>query len=414
MNQAPSGDDLILVINSGSSSIKYRLLALPSERVILHGVVDDIGGPRSRHVWHSAESTEQSAATESSQPISNHYQALAAILWTLEKWLNADDGRPLSAIGHRVVHGGERFVEPSLIDRTVVAAIENLSVLAPLHNPSNVLGIRACMELFPAIPQVAVFDTAFHRTIPDYAYRYAIPDVWYRDYGVRRYGFHGTSHRYVAQKAAEFLRRPLSELNLITLHLGNGASISAIENGVCVDTSMGFTPLEGLIMGSRCGDIDASIPLFVQQAGRLSPEAVHEILNHQAGLKGLAGTNDIRALLSRSRQGDEVAGLALAAYVYRVRKYVGAYSAVLGRLDGIVFTGGVGENASEIRRRCCRKLENLGITIDDERNARLVDSMASVGIVGGAVPVLVIRTNEELQIAHEVRGLLRGIHTHKA
>ncbi|MGR9115123.1 MAG: acetate/propionate family kinase [Gammaproteobacteria bacterium] len=401
MKREETEEDRILVINSGSSSVKYQLLSLPAERVIAQGLVDDIGGGHSRHIRSGANISDSTVTGA----ISDHDRAFRIILQALSEPLH---GRPLAAIGHRVVHGGERFVEPTRIDRHVLAEINDLSVLAPLHNPGNVLGIRICLELFPEVPQVAVFDTTFHRTLPDYAYRYAIPDSWYRDYGIRRYGFHGSSHRYVAQKAAEFLKRPLAELNLITLHLGNGASVSAIENGRCVDTSMGFTPLEGLVMGSRCGDIDASIPLYIQQVGALSPEQVHGVLNHQAGLKGLAGTNDVRELLSRDERGDEAAALALAAYVYRIRKYIGAYSAVLGRLDALVFTGGVGEHAPKIRSRCCRNLELLGITIDDALNNEPVVPVAVVSRGGRPVRVLVICTNEELQIAYDAQSLLQG------
>lgn len=407
-NAHRAGEDRILVINSGSSSVKYQLLTLPGERVIARGFVEDIGGPHCRHVANGPGVTPPSLKAGPAEAIPDHYQAFDVIMRALTERLDGQGDRVLTAIGHRVVHGGERFVEPTPIDPAVLAEIEGLSALAPLHNPGNVLGIKVCLALFPAIPQVAVFDTAFHRTLPDYAYRYAIPEAWYRQYGIRRYGFHGSSHRFVAQKAAEFLHRPLTELNLITLHLGNGASVSAIEKGACVDTSMGFTPLEGLVMGSRCGDIDASIPLYLQQVGRLSTEQVHEALNHRAGLRGLAGTNDVRELLLRERRGDEAANLALAAYVYRIRKYIGAYAAVLGRLDAIVFTGGVGENAPEIRSRCCVNLERQGIGLDDALNDRSIGSMASVGDSGKPVQVLVIRTNEELQIAHETRALLHG------
>ncbi len=408
MERGQTAQDRILVINSGSSSIKYQLLTLPGEQVIAHGMVEDIGGARSRHIDYGAGAGKQKPQCIRNVPIANHHQALTLIGSALTAICDDRQQRFLAAIGHRVVHGGETFIEPTLIDPAVLAAIDRLSVLAPLHNPANLCGIHACLALFPDIPQVAVFDTAFHRTIPDYAYRYAVPQAWYRDHGIRRYGFHGSSHRFVAQVAAEFIRRPLSELNLITLHLGNGASVSAIENGLCIDTSMGFTPVEGLIMGSRCGDIDASIPLYMQQAGRLTTAEVNEALNRQAGLTGLAGTNDMRDLLSREQQGDRDAALALAAYVYRIRKYIGAYVAALGRVDALVFTGGVGENAAQIRSRCCRELQLLGISLDEVRNQQVIDSVARVNVTGQPVQVLVIRTNEELQIAYEVRMLLDG------
>lgn len=401
---AAAGEDLILVINSGSSSVKYQLLTLPAERLLAHGIVEDIGGTHSRHLCDDADWDE----SDRRQVIADHETAFRIIAGYLTERLNSSDQDTLTAIGHRVVHGGERFVEPVAVDRSVLAEIDHLAVLAPLHNPANVLGIKVCLDLFPNIPQIAVFDTAFHRTLPDHVYRYAVPESWYRDYGIRRYGFHGSSHRYVAQKAAEFLRRPLSSLNLITLHLGNGASVCAIGNGHCVDTSMGFTPLEGLVMGSRCGDLDASVPLYVQQVGHLSAEAVGDLLNHQAGLKGLAGTNDVRELLIGEAQGDSAAALALAAYVYRIKKYIGAYAAVLGRVDALVFTGGVGENAPVIRSRCCDRLDGLGIKIDEDLNQQALASVAEIGAAAAPVKLLAIRTNEELQIAYEVRALLSG------
>lgn len=406
MKRDQSVQDRILVINSGSSSIKYQLLVLPGERVVAHGVVENIGGAHSRHIDYTAG--KQQPPRIRAIPIANHQQALSLISEFLADTVGRRQDRFLTAIGHRVVHGGESFIAPTLLEPSVVAAIDRLSVLAPLHNPANVQGMRVCLALFPEVPQVAVFDTAFHRTLPDYAYRYAVPRAWYRDYGIRRYGFHGTSHRFVAQAAAAVIKRPLAELNLITLHLGNGASVSAIENGECIDTSMGFTPAEGLIMGSRCGDIDATIPLYMQRAGGLNASEVDEVLNRQAGLTGLAGTNDVRGLLKRETQGDRDAALALAAYVYRIRKYIGAYAAALGRVDALVFTGGVGENSAQIRSRCCRKLQLLGIVLDETRNNRTVDSVARINVTEQPVQVLVIRTNEELQIAGEVRTLLNA------
>lgn len=408
MKENHATNDLILVINSGSSSIKYQLLSLPTESLIAHGMVENIGGDHSRHKIFKTHISDQEPEFKRDITIANHTEGFKLILQLLTEFLSSQKSQPLSAVGHRVVHGGELFVEPTLIDATVLEAIDRLSNLAPLHNPANVLGINVCLDLFPDIPHVAVFDTAFHQTIPDYAYRYAIPEHWYRDFGIRRYGFHGSSHRFVAQKVAAFLNRPLTELNLITLHLGNGASISALENGVCIDTSMGFTPLEGLIMGTRCGDIDASIPLYVQQVGRLSHDEVEHALNFDSGLKGLAGTNDVRELLSRNEEGDESAGLALETYSYRIRKYIGAYSAILGRVDAIVFTGGIGENSTEIRSRCCRQLQKLGISIDPTLNHQPVHSLAVINRTGEPVKIFVIRTNEELQIAHDVWSLLHG------
>ncbi|MEX2208279.1 MAG: acetate kinase [Myxococcota bacterium] len=311
------------------------------------------------------------------------------------------------AIGHRVVHGGERFREPTLVDAGVCRAIGELARLAPLHNPANLLGIEACLEAYPGVPQVAVFDTAFHHTLAPRAFRYAVPEDWYR-LGVRRYGFHGTSHGYVAERAAALLGRPLASLNLITLHLGNGASAAAIENGRCVDTSMGFTPLEGLVMGSRSGDLDPAVPLFVQRAQGLSADALEATLNQESGLRGLCGTNDVREILARETRGDERARLALEIYAYRIRKCIGAYTAVLDRVDALVFTGGVGENAARVRELACAGLARLGIALDAQRNREGAGEACEIGSLGSPVRVLVVRTDEELQIARETLATVRA------
>jgi acetate kinase len=371
----------VLVINCGSSSVKYQVLAV-DEALRLAGGSEEV-----RAQDHRAAFVRIGAELRRSRAI------------------EADQ---LAAIGHRVVHGGERFHAPVLIDARVREAIRELSVLAPLHNPANGVGIEVCLEAFPGVPQVAVFDTAFHQSLPPHAFRYAVPEAWYRRFGVRRYGFHGTSHRYVAERAAEALGRPLAALNLITLHLGNGASAAAILGGRSVDTSMGLTPLEGLVMGTRSGDLDPAIPLFVQREVGLSAEAVDAALNEDSGLQGLAGTSDMRALLAREQAGDERARLALELYGYRIRKYVGAYCAVLGRVDAIVFTGGIGENAARVRTIACAGIELLGIALDEPTNATASGEVAEIGRGGMPVRVLVVRTNEELQIAREALAVLRG------
>jgi acetate kinase len=370
----------VLVINCGSSSVKYQLFAVDEARRLTGG---------SEEV-----------------PAQDHRAAFVRIGAALRGSGALEAGR-LTAIGHRVVHGGERFQAPARIDADVCAAIRELAPLAPLHNPANLIGIEVCREAFPGVPQVAVFDTAFHQTLPPHAFRYAVPDAWYQRFGVRRYGFHGTSHRYVAERAAEALGHPLAALNLITLHLGNGASAAAIRAGRCVDTSMGFTPLEGLVMGTRSGDLDPAIPLFVQRAAGLAPEAVDAALNEDSGLSGLAGTSDMRDLLAREQAGDERACLALELYCYRIRKYVGAYCAVLGRVDALVFTGGVGENAARVRSLACAGLEPLGIALDERANAAAVAEISEIGRAGAPVRTLVVRTNEELQIAREALAALR-------
>ncbi|PKM13422.1 MAG: acetate kinase [Gammaproteobacteria bacterium HGW-Gammaproteobacteria-3] len=395
-----AAEDTVLVINSGSSSIKYQLLALPSETVLLNGLVEGIGGDSARHGYDWLDGSGQRQERILTLPKPDHQQGFSAMSAVL-----SDTRSVPTVIGHRVVHGGERFVQPTRIDPAVLDAIEQLSALAPLHNPANVLGIRVCLELFPQLPQIAVFDTAFHQTIPAYAHRYAVPEAWYREFGIRRYGFHGSSHRFVAQKAADFLQQPLDTLNLITLHLGNGASASAIANGVCVDTSMGFTPLEGLVMGTRCGDIDASIALAVQQKTGMSAAQVDNQLNHCSGLFGMTGTQDMRTLLKRCEQGDESADLAFSLYCYRIKKYIGAYLAVLGRVDAIIFTGGVGENAAAIRSRSCKGLKELGIVIDNDLNNQAVTAAACISQNDSPIRILAIRTHEELQIALEAIAL---------
>jgi len=305
-----------------------------------------------------------------------------------------------------VVHGGEAFSASVAIDQTIIDTIRKLIPLAPLHNPANLTGIEACREIYPSVPQVAVFDTAFHQTMPPRAFRYAIPETWYISHGVRRYGFHGSSHRYVASRAADYLQRPLEDLKLITLHLGNGASAAAIKYGRSIDTSMGFTPLEGLVMGTRCGDLDAAIPLYLENVLDQSADELQEALNRDSGLKGLCGSNDLREVLASEQAGDERARLALDVYCYRIRKYIGAYFVALDGLDALIFTGGVGENASLIRNRVCKGLEKLGIAIDPEANDRTLQEISEIGHSGHSVRVLAVRTNEELQIARETLSVL--------
>ena len=394
---APTGP--VLVVNCGSSSIKYQLLAQAPEERLAVGMLERIGDAR-------AELRHHGAAGETAREVDapDHRAGFAHIGAALRE----DRPAALAAVGHRVVHGGERFRAPTLVDAGVREAIRALAVLAPLHNPANLVGIEACASAFPGVPQVAVFDTAFHQTLPPHAFRYAVPEAWYRDHGVRRYGFHGTSHRWVAERAAEALGRPLAALRLVTLHLGNGASAAAIAGGRCVDTSMGLTPLEGLVMGTRSGDLDPAVPLFLQRAAGLGAAEVDALLNEQSGLRGLCGSNDMREVLAREAAGDERARLALAVYVHRLRKCIGAYLAVLGGLDALVFTGGVGENAARVRELACAGLERLGIALDGARNAAAQDSLGEIGAAGAPVRVLVVRTDEELQIARETLAVLRG------
>jgi acetate kinase len=396
----------VLVINCGSSSIKYGLFVMEPMHLLASGLVERIGESASL-IRHRVENA-QGELVEIKQEIEagDHRAAFAQMAAILRGAFGLEAGEGPDAIGHRVVHGGEAFSVSVAINQTVIDMIRKLIPLAPLHNPANLAGIEACREIFASVPQVAVFDTAFHQTMPPHAFRYAVPEIWYSRYGIRRYGFHGISHRYVAGRVAEFLQRPLEDLKLITLHLGNGASAAAIQYGRCIDTSMGFTPLEGLVMGTRCGDLDAAILLYLENVLGQSSSELQEILNRDSGLKGLCGSNDLREVLAREQTGDERARLALEVYCYRIRKYIGAYFVALDGLDALVFTGGVGENAPLIRSWACKGLEKLGIAIDSEVNNGLLEEVSEIGLGGHSVRVLAVRTNEELQIARETLSVL--------
>jgi len=388
----------ILVLNSGSSSIKYQLFDMRDRRRLAGGTAERIGDDGSRLVHRERGGTEH---VDSDPPIVDHTDALDRIAKILRESgvVSGDEG--LSGIGHRVVHGGEAFCEPTRIDDRVVAGIRELSSLAPLHNPANLLGIEIALKRRPDVPQVAVFDTAFHQTIPQHAFHYAIPREWYEKNRVRRYGFHGTSHAYVAREAAAFLGRPLQELNLIVLHLGNGASATAIEAGRSVDTSMGLTPLEGLVMGTRSGDLDPALIFHVARQNGLSLDEIDEALSGSSGLEGLCGVGDMRDVLAREEAGDDRAALAVDVYTYRIRKYIGAYTAVLGRVDAVVFTAGVGENSPEIRERVCKGLDGLGLEIDPGRNHARDGGARAIQVENNRVQILVVPTNEELEIAEQ-------------
>ena len=390
----------ILVINSGSSSVKYQLFDMQDSRVLTSGLVERIGEAESRlvHRWLQDGDMQELVRSET---IADHQHAFEAIGAAMRDTGSLADAARLDGIGHRVVHGGEEFTRPTPIDTAVVERIRALGPLAPLHNPANLTGIEVCLRLFPDLPQVAVFDTAFHQTMPAHAYRYALPEAWYSDYRVRRYGFHGTSHHYVARRAAAFLQQPLAALNLITLHLGNGASAAAIRQGTCVDTSMGLTPLEGLMMGTRCGDIDPAIPFYIGAATDATPAELEVALNRDSGVKGICGDNDMREVQQRAGRGDARARLAIDMYCYRIRKYIGAYCAVLGHVDALVFTAGIGENSALVRETACSGLEMLGIALDPDKNHAPRSATAAIERAGGAVRVLVIPTNEEIEIAQQ-------------
>ena len=396
----------ILVINCGSSSIKFKRLSVDAETPRAHyaGLLDHLGEAganlSTRRFDGNGADTRRELGT-----LADHADGMRIVLEALR-----GDGAldHLDAIGHRIVHGGERFSAPVAIDAALLDELRATALLAPLHNPAGIAGIEACLAAFPALPQVAVFDTAFHHTLPAAAYRYAVPEDWYRQYGVRRYGFHGISHAHVARRAAAHLGRREDDCKLITLHLGNGASIAAIRDGRCVETSMGMTPLEGLVMGSRCGDLDAAVVPYMQRVAGMQAEAVESALNRASGLKGLCGDSDMRAILARVASGDASATLALEVYVHRIRKYLGAYVAVLGRPHALVFTGGVGENAAEVRARVCRDLEHLDIRLDAQRNASGKDVPLEFqsDTKEAAIKLLAIPTDEELEIAMQTRQAL--------
>lgn len=393
----------VLVLNSGSSSIKYQLFGGELE-VLATGLVERIGEPMGHAVHRMAgENGQQQEPVVEDQAIPDHSAGFATIVRALER---AGLGDELGAIGHRVVHGGAEFTAPTVIDEQVLDRIRAQVPLAPLHNPANLTGIEVATELRGDLPQVAVFDTAFHASLPPHAYRYAVPEEVHREHGVRRYGFHGTSHAFVAKRAADHLGRPLEDLALITLHLGNGASVTAVDGGRSVETSMGLSPLEGLVMGTRSGDLDPAVIFHLIREAGMSPDEVETLLNRKSGLLGLCGDNDLRAIEKRAADGDEEARLALEVHSHRIRKYLGAYAAVLGRLDAIVFTAGVGENADGVRRRVCRDLGLLGIELDDARNDGARASDADDGVVAvqtdaSRVAVLVIATDEEREIAEQ-------------
>lgn len=399
----------ILVVNSGSSSIKLELLEVMAEVKLGAVAMERIGTTRSSAkctIYGEAGKSEHTV--EVAIPDHRHGMKLGIEMLTDSPQKIIEDAQDIAAIGHRVVHGGEQFCHSTIIDKEVLAAIEENSSLAPLHNPANLEGIRITQELFPGVPQVAVFDTAFHQTIPPHAFHYALPRRFYEKHKVRRYGFHGTSHRYVAGECAKAMGRPLADLNLITIHLGNGCSMAAIEGGKSVDCSLGFTPLEGLVMGTRSGDIDPAIHAYLAKACGMTIEEIDSMLNTEAGLKGLCGYNDMRDIHQAIAAGDRNAELALAVQTYRTKRYLGSFMAVLGRLDGIVFTAGIGENDKVVRARSLAGLENFGIELDGAANTGRVEKPTLLSTKTSNVQVWVIPTNEELAIAREAKQLVAG------
>lgn len=364
---------LVLVINSGSSSLKYQVRDTANGDILTKGLIDRIG----------------------EEAVPDHGAALEELSRRLPDALG---GRAIDAVGHRVVHGGERFSEPVLIDNEIVRAIERLSPLAPLHNPPSARGIRAVHDKWPGIPQVAVFDTAFHRTLPEHAWRYALPNDLYRKYGIRRYGFHGTSYGYVAPAAARFLGIEPQEFNAVIAHLGNGASVAAIKDGRSIDTSMGFTPLEGLVMGTRSGDVDPSILVFLARQG-YDADGLDALLNRESGLLALGGASDMRSVTEAADGGNEAAAMALDIAAYRLAKYIGAYHVAVGGAQAVVFTAGIGENGSEFRELTVSRLGALGISLDPQANAVRAPQARLISTADSAIPVLVVPTDEEEAIA---------------
>ncbi|WP_189101649.1 acetate kinase [Deinococcus knuensis] len=390
-----------LVLNCGSSSVKFALLDVRSGAVGLSGLAERLGSGDA-----SARLDLPGGRRSVALPGGTYAEAFAVIAGALDELGVRGD---VGAVGHRVVHGGERFSEPALITPEVLDAVRACVPLAPLHNPANIAGIEAARAAFPHLPQVAVFDTAFHQSMPEVAFRYAVPEAWYRQHGVRRYGFHGTSHAFVAAEAAQVLGRPLAELNLVTAHLGNGCSVCAVAGGRSVDTSMGLTPLEGLVMGTRSGDVDPGLHDFIARQAGLSLSEVTAALNRESGLLGLSGlSNDMRELEEAAARGHAGARLAVEAFVYRLAKQVAGMAVALGRVDALVFTGGIGENSAAVRGAVLARLGVLGAAVDPALNARAVRGESGLISPEGSLPALVINTNEELMIARQTQDVLAG------
>jgi acetate kinase len=391
----------VLVVNAGSSSLKYELFDMTQEQSLAKGLCERVGGEGANVEQESHDGRELEIDVEMPDHSVAFERAIDAL--TGEEAGVIDSLDAINAVGHRVVHGGEDFASSVVIDERVEDAIDRFGDLAPLHNPPNLMGIRAAKGLLPDAPHVAVFDTAFHQTMPRHAFTYGLPWEMYAEHGIRRYGFHGTSHRYVALRAGEYLREQgiaNEDHKIVTCHLGNGCSAAAVQGGRSVDTTMGLTPLEGLVMGTRCGDIDPALPFLLSKNLGMGPAEIYDMLNRRSGLAGLSGVgNDMREVVQAAARGNERAERALEVFCYRIKKYVGAYLAVLGRLDALVFTAGIGENCPEVRRRACRGLEPLGICLDPERNPQTVGREGVVSRPDSPTAVLVTPTNEELKIA---------------
>jgi len=393
----------VLVLNCGSSSLKYQLFDMTTEAVLAKGLVERIGieGSRVRHEKTGLEPLKFDT------PIPDHKVGIKVVLDTL---LDGDQGviknlEELRAVGHRVVHGGEKFARSVVVNPEVLKVVEECCPLAPLHNPANLMGIKAMMEVLPNVPQVAVFDTAFHQTMPDYAYTYGLPYHYYEKHRVRRYGFHGTSHFYVAHRAAEMMGRPIEDLKVVTCHLGNGSSISAVKRGKSIDTSLGFGTVPGVLMGTRCGDIDPTVILYIMEHEEIDPRSMSHIFHKESGFKGITGiSSDLRDVEEAAVQGNSKARLALDILFYGIRKHICAYAGAMGGIDAIVFTAGIGENSITVRKMVCEGLEFLGAKIDLEKN-KVRSKEAFINVPDSRVSILVIPTNEELVIARDTKEL---------
>jgi acetate kinase len=393
----------VLVINAGSSSLKYQLIDMSTETPLAIGLCERIGIKDSIITQKRSDGKKLEKTTD----FPNHKVAMEEVVKSLTdpEFGVIKDMNEINAVGHRVVHGGEKFTASALIDADVEKSIRDCFDLAPLHNPPNMMGITACEELMPGVPMVAVFDTAFHMTLPKYAYMYALPYSMYEKYGVRKYGFHGTSHMYVARRAAAMLGKPEKDVKVITCHLGNGSSIAAVKGGKSIETTMGFTPLEGVAMGTRCGSIDPAVVPFMMEKENLSPREVDTLMNKKSGVLGISGlSNDFRDLDEAASHGNERAELALEVFAYKIKKVIGEYSAVLDDPDAIVFTAGIGENSASIRKRILAGLENFGVKIDEEKN-KIRGQEIDIATPDSKVRVLVIPTNEELTIARDTKEI---------
>lgn len=399
----------ILVINAGSSSVKFTLFEMPDESARARGIVERIGLEETQLKWQRGEGAEVR------QPIrvKDTRDAIRVIIELIVDpagGILSDSGQ-IHAVGHRVLHGGDKIADTVLVDGRIKEIIREFTIWGPLHNPPNLMGIEACEQMLPGTPQVAVFDTAFHTTMPEHAFRYALPLEYYTKYKIRRYGFHGISHGYVAAQAAKLIDKPLDQQRIIICHLGNGCSMSAVQGGRCRDTSMGLTPLEGLVMGTRCGDIDPAVVYYLMERYQLSFAQIQDLLNRKSGLLGLAGvgSGDLRDIIAAQKAGNRHADLALKIFVYRIKKYIGAYMAALGGLDALVFTGGIGENVPQVRASVCEGLgggSGMGIDLDTIRNARRSDGIREIQLPQSRVRILVIPTNEELAIGRQTFELL--------